>query len=93
MDEVPQLGGVDLLVLGCQEHGGDANQLKLGASDGLDGKKAVHKVHGEEHGLSKELELHVHLHHPVHKDGSHPLGNVDLVGHVVGSHSVHQLQI
>lgn len=57
VDEVPELGRVDLLVLGSKEKGGDANELQLGARHSLSVEVPVDDVHGQVEGLRHELEF------------------------------------
>lgn len=68
------LGGVDLLVLGRQEHARDADELELRLGDGLAGEEAVDVVDGEEERLTVEPVLLRYLDKPVHENGAHLRG-------------------
>ena len=52
---------VDLLVLGCEEHAGDADKLQLRARDVLDAEEAVYAGHAQEERVRHQLEL-LHAH-------------------------------
>jgi len=81
--EIAQFRRVDLLVLGSDEHGGDAHELELLARDDLLGQVAVDQVDGQVEDVRGQLELVVNLDEPVNEDGAHLLVDVGLDGHVV----------
>jgi hypothetical protein len=71
-------GRRDLLVLGGQEHGGNAQQLQFVAADGNKRQIAVDVVDGEAQRLRPQPILHGYLHQPVHEDAPHVVVEVAL---------------
>ena len=82
-DEVADLGGPDLLVLGGDEHGGDPDELEVLPGDPVHVKVPVDDLDRQEEGLGHQTELEVHLHEPVDQDGAHLVVDVGLLVHVV----------
>ncbi len=50
-------GRVNFLVLGCEEHAGDADELQLRPRDVLDAEEAVYAGHAQEERVRHQLEL------------------------------------
>ena len=86
VDQVTQLRGVDLLVLGGHQQRSDAHELELRAAHTVVLEEAVDDVHGKVQRLGNHLELQVHLHKPVHQDGAHALVDIGLAGHILSVH-------
>ena len=85
VDKIPELGRVDLLVLGGDQKAGNTDELELGTLDLLDRKVPVDEVDGEVQRLRHQLELEVNLDQPIDEDGTHALVDVGLVLHVGGA--------
>lgn len=84
VDEVAYMGRQNLLVLGCDEHGGNTNQLKLIQRDDLGRQEAVNDVDSKEERLREQPEPSVDLDEPVDEDTTHLPLEIVLVIHVVG---------
>lgn len=87
VNKVTHLRGVDLLVLGGDEHGGTADQLELGAGDSATLEESIDDVDGQVKRLFAELELEVDLDQPVDENLSHFGVDIGLLAHVVGGRS------
>lgn len=82
LDEVFQLGGVDLFVLAGNEKGSDSDQLELGAVYGGFGEVSVGQVLTQVEGFFSKLEFGVDVDEPVEEDCSKSFADVRLVLHV-----------
>jgi len=88
MAEVGDVGSENLLVLGGNQHGGDADELQAIQLHHLLRQEAVDDVDGEEQRLGEEVELGVDLDQPVDEDAPRLPLQIVLVRHVlrVGNH-------
>jgi hypothetical protein len=93
VDEVVHFGGPNLLVLGCQEHGGHAHQLQVLPGHALHAQVPVDEVGCQEQRLWHQLELQVHLNEPVDQNGAHLLVDVRLPRHVICWHAALNLSL
>lgn len=73
----------DLLVLGGDEQGGDADELELDERDDAGGQEAIDDVGREENGLRQQAELGMNLDEPVDEHPAHLPRHLALVRHVV----------
>lgn len=76
------LWGVDLLVLGGDEHGSASDELKLVALNRAQRQEAINNIDREEKSLLVKLELEVNLNEPVDEDLAHLGVDVGLHAHV-----------
>ena len=83
VDEVLELDGIDLLVLGRDEHGRRPDELELLAARGPLGQVPIEDADRAVQGLGLALELVVHAAEPVDEDGAHARVDGGLAPHVV----------
>lgn len=83
VDELAEVGRVNFLVLGRDEHAGRTDQLQLGPLDAHDAEKAIDVVDGQVDGLVLEFVFLADLYEPVDEDGTHCERDVRLLRHVV----------
>lgn len=84
VEEVLDRGAHDLLVLGRDEEGRDADELELDERHDAHRQEPVDDVDGEEDRLGQEAELGVDLDEPVDEDAAHLPRHLVLRRHVVG---------
>ena len=82
MDVVLYLGRPDLLILACNQHGRDANQLQILLADGHSLQVAINKINGQKEALSLQSELKVNFNDPVYEYATHSLRDQRLVLHI-----------
>ena len=71
---------IDLLILGGHEQRRYPNQLQFGLLQLDTLNRHVDQEYGEEESLRLQLELHMHINHPVEEDGPHALSHLGLEG-------------
>ena len=71
VDELLDARGHDLLVLGGDEHGRDADELELDQADDAPAEEAVDDVDGDPERLGQHVVAHVDLEQPVDEGGAH----------------------
>lgn len=84
MLEVLHVGREDFFVFRSDEHGSDADELKLLELDDAGGKEAVDDVDGEKNGFWQKVESSVNLNQPIDENTAQVPLQVVLMLHVVG---------